>query len=136
METMVSQLLWIADPRLVKLIYKDGKAVGWILAYPDVGKALQRTKGRLFPFGWLQILLEKNRTHWVDLNGIGIIEDYQRLGGTAILFNEVYKSVLETGQYRYGELLQMREENVNILLETSNLDIDVHKTHRLYEKWL
>jgi len=128
--------LWIADPRLVKLIYKDGKAVGWILAYPDVGKALQRTKGRLFPLGWLQILLEKKRSTWVDLNGIGIIEDYQRLGGTAILFNEIYKSVLETGQYCYGELLQMREENVNILLETSSLNIDVHKTHRLYEKFL
>jgi len=136
MDAMVSQLLWIADPRLVKLIYKDEKAVGWILAYPDIGKALQKTKGRLFPFGWLHILLEKNQTEWVDLNGIGIMEEYQRLGGTAILFNEIYKSVLETGQYSYGELLQMREENINIQLEAANLDIDIHKTHRLYEKWL
>lgn len=134
MNTMVSQLLWIADPRLVKLIYKDGKAVGWILAYPDIGKALQKTKGRLFPFGWLQILIEKNRTEWVDLNGIGIIEEYQRLGGTAILFNEIYKSILETGQYRYGEFLQVREENINIQLEAANLDIHFHKTHRLYER--
>jgi len=134
MEAMVSQLLWIADPRLVKLIYKDGKAVGWILAYPDIGKALQKTKGRLFPFGWLQILIEKNRTEWIDLNGIGIIEEYQRLGGTAILFDEIYKSILETGQYRYGEFLQVREENINIQLEAANLDIDFHKTHRLYER--
>lgn len=134
MDTMVSQLLWIADPRLVKLIYKDGQAVGWILAYPDIGRALQRIKGRLFPFGWLQILIEKNRTEWVDLNGIGIIEEYQRLGGTAILFDEIYKSILETGQYRYGEFLQIREENQKIQLEAANLDIDFHKTHRLYEK--
>ena len=134
MDTMVSQLLWIADPRLVKLIYKDGQAVGWILAYPDIGKALQKTKGRLFPFGWLQILIEKNRTDWVDLNGIGIMEEYQRLGGTAILFDEIYKSILETGQYRYGEFLQIREENLKIQLEAANLNIDFHKTHRLYEK--
>lgn len=136
MDTMVSQLLWISDPRLVKLIYKDDKAVGWILAYPDIGKALQRTNGRLFPFGWLQIMLEKNRTKWIDLNGIGIVEEYQRLGGTAILFNEIYKSVLEIDQYSYGELLQIREENINMQLETANLDIDFHKTHRLYEKEL
>lgn len=136
MEIMVSQLLWIADPKLVKLIYKDDQAVGWVLAYPDIGAALQRTKGRLFPFGWLQILLESKRTHWIDLNGIGIVEEYQRLGGTAILFNEVYKSVMKHDQYTYAELLQLREENINILLEMSNFDIEFHKTHRLYEKWL
>lgn len=134
METMVSQLLWIADPRLVKLIYKDGEPVGWMLSYPDIGAALQRTNGRLFPFGWLQILLESKRTSWFNLNGIGIIESYQRLGGTAILINELYKSVMNGDQYHYAELLQMREENINILLEAANLDIDFHKTHRLYDK--
>lgn len=134
MAVMVDQLLWIADPRLVKLIYKDDRAVGWILAYPDIGKALQRTKGRLFPFGWLQILLESKRTPWIDLNGIGIIEEYQRLGGTAILYNEIYNSIMKIDQYNYGEFLQFREENIKILLEAGNLDINFHKTHRLYEK--
>lgn len=136
MENMVSQLLWIADPRLVKIIYKDEKPVGWILGYPDIGKALQKCKGRMFPFGWLQILLESKRTHWIDLNGIGIIEDCQRLGGTAILYNEVYTSVMKYTQYDYAELLQMREENIKIQLEAANLDIDFHKTHRQYEKKL
>lgn len=134
MDSMVSQLLWIADPRLVKLIYKNGDAVGWMLAYPDISAALQRTQGRLFPFGWLQILLESKRTDKINLNGIGIIEEYQRLGGTAILFNEIYKSVTDNDQYQQAELLQLREENINILLETDTFDIDFHKTHRLYEK--
>ena len=131
---MVSQLEWIADPRLVKLIYKDGKPVGWMLSYPDVGKALQRIKGRLFPFGWLQILREAKRTNWFDMNGIGILEDYQRLGGTAILINELYKSARDIEQYDYVELLQFREENLKILLEVENFNLDFHKTHRLYEK--
>jgi len=133
MDNMVSQLLWIADPRLVKLIYKDKKPVGWILAYPDIGSALQRCKGRLFPFGWLHILLASKRTNWVDLNGIGIIEEYQRMGGTAVLFNELYQTAVGLNQYDYAELLQLREENIKILLEAANLDIDFHKTHRLYE---
>jgi len=134
MDNMVNQLLWIADPRLVKLIYKDDQPIGWMLGYPDIGKGIQRAKGRLFPFGWLHILLESKRTDWIDLNGIGIIEEYQRLGGTAVLYNEIYKSVMDTDQYRYAELLQMREENINIFLEASNIDIDFHKIHRLYEK--
>jgi hypothetical protein len=136
MQNIASQILRIADPRLVKLIYKDEKPVGWMLGYPDIGRALQKCRGRLFPFGWLQILMESKRTHWIDLNGIGIIEEYQRLGGTAILYNEVYKSVMNYTQYDYAELLQMREENINVLLEAANLDIDFHKTHRQYEKEL
>ena len=136
MDNMVSQLMGIADPRIVKLIYKDDKAVGWLLAYPDIGAALQRIKGRLFPFGWLQILLESKRTNWINLNGIGILEEYQRIGGTAVLFNELYKSIMDFEQYDYAELLQMREENINIPLETASLNLDFHKTHRLYEKHL
>ena len=133
MANMVSQILWIADPRLVKMMYKDDQPIGWMLAYPDIGKALQRTQGRLFPFGWLQILIESKRSQLIDFNGIGIIEDYRRLGVTAILINEIFKSITSNDQYQYGEFLQFREENINSLLEASNVDLDFHKTHRLYE---
>jgi len=136
MDQMVSQLLWIADPKLIKLIYKEDKPIGWFLAYPDIGSALQRTKGRLFPFGWLQVLLESKRSQWIDLNGAGVIEEYQRLGVTAILINELRKSVMESDQYQYAEMLQIREENINSLLEASNVDVHFHKKHRLYEKYL
>lgn len=136
MEIMVGQLLWIADPKLVKLIYKDGQAIGWMLSYPDIGAALQRIKGRLFPLGWLQILLESKRTNWFNMNGIGIIEEYQRLGATAVLYNELHKSVMESDQYNYVELLQFREDNINSLLEAANVEINFHKTHRLYERLL
>ena len=134
MANMVSQLLWIADPRLVKLIYKNGETIGWLLVYPDIGAALQRIKGRLFPLGWLHILLESKRTKWVNMNGIGIIEKYQRLGATAVLYNEFHKSVMESGRYNYAELLQFREDNINSLMEAANVEVNFHKTHRLYEK--
>ena len=135
-DAMASQLMWISDPRLVKILHKNDNPIGWLMAYPDIGSALQRTKGRLFPFGWLQILRESKRTHWIDLNGYGIIEDYQRMGGTAILFHELYKSVSEIDRYTYVEALQFREENMKSLLEVANFDIKFHKTHRLYEKFI
>jgi hypothetical protein len=128
--------MWIADPRIVKLVYKEDKPVGFILAYPDIGAALRRIKGRLFPFGWLQVILESKRTNWANLNGIGIIPEYQRLGATAILFNELFESYKEIGRYDHIEFLQFREDNIKSLTEASNVDIDFIKTHRLYEKYL
>jgi hypothetical protein len=106
------------------------------MGYPDISDALQEANGRLFPFGWLKILIESKRANRIILNGIGIIDDYQRLGGTAILYDEIYKSVKDDDQYDSAELLQFREENVKILMETENFDIKFHKTHRLYEKFL
>lgn len=136
LNTMASQLLWIADPKLVKLIYKENEPVGWMMGYPDISNALQKANGHLLPFGWLRILIESKRTNRIILNGIGIVDDYQRLGGTAILFSELYKSVKDDDQYDSAELLQFREENIKILMETANFDIKFHKTHRLYEKYL
>lgn len=136
MNIMVGQLLSIADPSLVKILYKDDNPVGFMLAYPDIGAALQRINGRLFPFGWLQILLESKRTNWVDMNGIGIIEEYQRLGGTALLYHELHQSLKESTQYDYAEILQFREDNLKSLMEAANVEINFHKTHRLYERYL
>ncbi len=136
MAILVKQLLWIADPRLIKIIYKDGKTIGWLLVYPDIGAALQRINGRLFPFGWLQILLESKRSHWVDMNGIGIVEEYQRYGATAVLYQEFYQSIMESDQYNYAEILQIREDNINSLMEVANINVHFHKKHRLYEKVL
>ena len=54
-DTLANQILWLADPKLIKLVMKEGKAVGFLFAYPDVSAALQKTKGKLFPFGWLTL---------------------------------------------------------------------------------
>ena len=72
---------------------KDDDPVGYLIAYPDVSDALQRNKGRLFPFGWLDILMETRKTKRININGAGIVAKYRRMGATALLFAEMFKSV-------------------------------------------
>ena len=100
---MANQLIWLADPKLVKLVMKDDKAVGFLLAYPDISAALQKTRGRLFPFGWLTLLLELRRTDWININGAGLLPEYRGSGGTAILYSEMFKSVTENPRYQHAE---------------------------------
>jgi len=134
-DQMANQMLWFANPRLVKIVLKDGKPIGFLFAYPDISAALQRTKGRLFPFGWIDLLLELKRTRWINLNGAGMVEGYRGLGGTALLFSEMYKSVVEEG-YQYADLVQIGTENDRMQRELRDLGINFYKTHRLYEKRL
>lgn len=133
--TMVSQMLWFADPKLIKIILKDDRPIGFLLAYPDVSAAVQRCCGRLFPFGWIDLLVERKRTQWININGAGLVEKYRGLGGTALLYNEMYKSVLGS-HYKYADLVQIGVENERMQLELRNLGIEFYKKHRVYEKYL
>ena len=135
-EALGEQLLWIADPRLIKVVMKEDDPVGFVLSYPDISAAIQKVRGKLLPFGWIAALLERKRTDWLNFNGAGLLEKYRGLGGTAILFSEIYKSATESGQFKHAEIVQIRTENENMLREMRNFGIDFYKTHRLYGKEL
>lgn len=134
-KAMADQLLWFADPKLIKIVMKDGEPVGFLFAYPDISVAVQRTQGRVFPFGWLALLREMKRTKWVNINGAGMIEKYRGSGGTALLFSEMQKSVVEGG-FEHADLVQIGVENEKMQRELRELGIDFYKTHRLYQRKL
>lgn len=133
--SIANQLLWFADPKLIKVIMKDATPVGFLFAYPDISAALQRTKGRIYPLGWIDFLREMLQTEWVNINGAGILPEYQGLGGTAILFSEMQKSITN-GRFKHAEIVQIGVENDKMQRELRELGIDFYKTHRIYERIL
>lgn len=128
---MTLWMSWIADPNLIKIIEKDSIPVGFLIVYPDVSTAIKQTRGRLFPFGWLTILCNSRSTKSINFNGMGIVEKYRGLGGTAILFSEMIKT-LSDNRYTTGELIQVDSNNERMLLELSNIGVKFHKKHQLY----
>ena len=132
-KSIANQILWFADPRLIKVIMKGETPVGFLFAYPDISAAVLRTKGRIFPFGWIDLLMEMRRTEWVNINGMGILEDYRGLGGTAILFSEMHKSISDC-RFKHAEIVQIGVENDKMQRELGDLGIDFYKTHRIYQR--
>ncbi len=131
---LADQLLWFADPKLIKIVMKDDTPVGFLMAYPDVSAALQKTRGQLFPFGWLTLLLELRRTDWLNINGAGLLPEYRGSGGTAILYSEMFKSVRDSGQFRHAEVVQIGMENEAMQRELENFGIHFYKIHRTYQR--
>ena len=76
------RLLAIADPRLVKLVMKGEEMVGFLFAFPDISAAIQRTRGRLWPFGWVTLLREFKCTDWVAVNGVGLVPGHRGVAPT------------------------------------------------------
>ena len=69
----VDSVLTVADPKLIKVITHGEDVVGFLFAFPDVSAAIQRSQGRLFPLGIIDLLIEFRRTKWVAINGAGIM---------------------------------------------------------------
>ena len=132
-QSLASQILWLADPHLIKIVMKGSQPVGFLLAYPDISAGLQRIKGRLFPFGWIILLWELRRTHWININGAGIVKEYRGVGGTAILYSEMMKSARGNPRYRHCEVVQIGSENAAMQREMENFGVNFYKVHRLYE---
>lgn len=132
MAGMADLLMLFADPALVKLVMKGERVVGFLLGYADVSAAIQKTRGRLFPFGWLTLLIELRRTDLINLNGMGLVEKYRGLGGTAILTSEIAKSLVDHPRYRLAEVVQIGTENENMQREIKNFGVDFCKRHRIY----
>jgi len=132
---IAQQMLWFADPSIIKIVRKDDMPVGFIFAYPDISAAVQRTQGRLLPFGWIDLLLELRRTKWVNLNGAGIVAEQRGLGSTAILISEIANDLLNS-RYDFADLVQIRADNDKMLREVSQFGVKFYKRHRLYRKEL
>ena len=128
-------IIAIAIPSMIKLIMHDAQVAGFIIAYPNINRAIQRTRGRIFPFGWIDLLLTKQTTSFVDLNGVGLLPQYQGLGGNALLYSEVEKVIAKSGK-KYGEIVQVDERNFRSKSDMDFMEVVWHKKHRTYRKFL
>ncbi len=132
---LLENLLTVADPRLIKIITHDDMAVGFLFGFPDLSAALQRARGRLLPFGIIDILLEMRRTKWVALNGAGILPEFQGRGGNALLYSEMEKTIREYN-FLHADLTQVAETATQMRSDLENIGGKAYKNHRVYTRTL
>jgi hypothetical protein len=128
---VVDQLITVAVPKLYKIILYDEKVVGFLLGFPDISNALVRQKGRITPWGLVDIMLELRRTNWVSLNGAGVLPEYQGRGGNALMYYEMEKTIRDAG-YDHAELTQVAETAVQMRKDLITAGGEAYKNHRVF----
>lgn len=124
------------NPEYIKYVEdKDGNLIAFAIVMPGFSKALQKAKGKLFPFGFLHLLKARKHSKEVVFYLIGIRPDYQNKGVTAIIFDEYYKTFKLKGIetcIRTPELA----ENTAIHQIWKNFDPVIHCERKTYRKSL
>jgi GNAT superfamily N-acetyltransferase len=130
---VVKTIETVADPRLIKLIVHGDDVVGFILAFPELKAAIRRSKGRLFPFGMIDLLIEMRRTPWVSVTAAGILPEFQGHGGNALLYSQLEKTVTARG-FRHLAFYQVAETAVQMRRDLINLGGEIYKNHRVFTR--
>lgn len=132
LELMADGILSIADPQFIKLIEKDNQVIGFGFGFPDLSDGLRRSKGRLFPLGWLHLQLEFKRSNWLIANGEGMLPAYQNMGGNAVLYHAFWETIQKYRHFKNIEVVQVNETNFKSRSDMESLGVKWNKKHRSY----
>ncbi len=130
-QMIADQLLSVADPSLMKVVVLGEEVVGFAFVFPDLGMALRSTGGRLWPFGWIRLLVALKRSRALQGNGVGLLPEYQGLGASAMMYVELH-DIIRVRDAKHFELIQVMETNTKSLGDMNMLGIHWHKLHRVY----
>ncbi|MDE6303725.1 MAG: N-acetyltransferase [Paramuribaculum sp.] len=116
------------------IVDKDDKLVGIGISMPSLSRALQKSGGKLFPFGWIHLLKAiKGKNDIVDLMLVAIEPEYQNKGVNALLFSHLLPNYIKNG-YEFAESNLELEDNTAVQLQWQYFDRRLHRRRRCYGK--
>jgi GNAT superfamily N-acetyltransferase len=131
-ELMGKDMKMILKPDLVLLGEKNGKAVGFALALPDVNFALKPAKGHLFPLGLLKILYYQRLVKSVRVVALGVAEEFRTTGVGAAFYAMLVRNARKLG-FGECEMSWILEDNVLMNRSIELMGAKRYKTYRIYE---
>lgn len=134
----VRMYLPILDLKLVSLITEaDGRLIGVGISMPSMSRALQKAKGKLFPFGWWHLIkaLKIKKPKILDLMLVAIKPEYQGKGVNSLLFYDLLPIYISEG-YEYVETNVELETNAKVQQQWIYFERRQHKRRRCFKKSL
>lgn len=126
----------VVDPDFALIAEKDGKAIAFALAVPDVN-VIARTikKGRLLPTGIFKLLFQKKKIKRLRIILLGVLEDYRKLGIEGVFYARIISRGIEKG-YNEAEASWILDNNEMMKKGVEGVNMVPYKRYRMLEKKL
>jgi GNAT superfamily N-acetyltransferase len=135
MVEMAKKYIPILDPRFVKIVTKDNKVVAFMVAMPNMYKGIQKSKGRLFPFGLFYILKAIKTAEAANTMLGAVSPEYQKHGLDAFLGLATIQAAKDAGM-KYLDTHVVMEDNKDMMAETQRYGSYEIKRFRVFQKSL
>jgi hypothetical protein len=135
-DAFVSQYISMLDLNMLPMVEDgDGNLIACSITMPNLSRALQKSGGRMFPFGWYHLLkaLKFKHEEEVELLLIAVHPEWQPLGINALIFADLIPVFNKKG-FRYAETGPMLEDNLKVLTQWKALNPTTYKRRRCFSK--
>lgn len=113
---------------------KDDKIIGFAVLVPSLAKALKKSNGKMFPFGFIGLLNAINgKNDILEMYFVAVKNEHQKKGIPAILMNQLIKVAIKNG-VKYCESGPELETNIDVQSMWKTFDARQHKRRRCYIK--
>ncbi len=122
------------NPDMLKVVENEkDEMVGFMITFPNLSKAFQKAKGKLFPIGWYHILKALKKHEVIDFYLAGIRKKYRGLGVDLLMVIEIIKTAMKKG-FKYAESNPELEDNKKVQAQWKYYNPTQHKRRRIYKK--
>ncbi|MBE7085899.1 MAG: hypothetical protein E7366_01950 [Clostridiales bacterium] len=133
---MVDQFMLIINKRYIMVVCDENDEVAAFgFCLPGIGKAVQKTGGKLTLGCLIRLLKAVKNPDSIDLGLVGIMPKYRKSGLSAYIMT-VLQNMLSTKGVEYLETNLNLETNANIQTNWKHFDFIQHKRRRSYIKYL
>lgn len=133
-KNVLKQFATIINPRYSSiLIDENGKVAAFGIVLPSIADALIKSRGRLFPTGFIGVLKSIKRPKELEMALIGVKSEYKNTGINSIIISRIMKNVIDD-DIEGIESNVMLEHNYNIQNQWKFADSEIIKRRQTYVK--
>ena len=133
-KNVLKQFATIINPRYASiLIDANGKVAAFGIVLPSIADALIKSRGRLFPTGFIGVLKSIKRPKELEMALIGVKSEYKNTGINSILISRIMNNVVEDKIERV-ESNVMLEHNYDIQNQWKFAESEIIKRRQTYVK--
>ena len=132
LEATAKNLKFLISPEMTSIAEVDGKGVGICFGLLDFNPLIKKIDGKLYPFGWLRLLMGRKKIKRLRLMSTNVAPQYQRWGLGIVLMARMVPDAVKWG---------IEEAEFSWVLESNNLSrgtierggLSSDKTFRIYD---
>jgi len=132
----VKKYFTFVKPKYASVVLDENdRVLGFQISMPSLSRALQKARGRIFPFGWYHLLKAMKKPQRLDMLLTGVVPEYQSKGVNAVFMSHLTGAAIASG-ITFAESNRELEENIKMQNTWRYFESRQHRRSRLFSKTL
>ena len=133
-KNLLSQFSLVINKRYISILVDENDEVAAFgICFPSICEAMIKSRGRLFPFAFIDVLKAVKKPKELEMALIGVKKKYKNLGLNSLVITRIIANIIEDG-IEVVESNPMLETNLAIQQQWKFVNTEIIKKRQTYKK--